>query len=60
VTRTEALKIAEDLVTKLAPATNARGYAEGVAPLSQRVDAILRLAEYLAPTAPSTPKDDDE
>ncbi|MFG3715782.1 hypothetical protein [Micromonospora sp. NPDC047730] len=47
LTRAEALKLAEETVTRLAPATNARGYADGTAKLAERMDAILRTADYL-------------
>ncbi|GAA2843757.1 hypothetical protein Acy02nite_68260 [Actinoplanes cyaneus] len=47
MTRAEALKNAEDTVGRLAPSTNARGYSDGVAPLSARTDAILSLARFL-------------
>lgn len=47
MSRAEALKLAEETVTRLAPATNARGYADGTAPLTDRVNAILRTAAYL-------------
>lgn len=49
MTRAEALKAAEDLITRLSPSTNARGYADGTASLSDRVTAILRVADFLAP-----------
>ncbi len=44
---TEALKLAEETVGRLAPATNARGYTDGTAPLRERADVILRLADFL-------------
>ncbi|MFI7069568.1 hypothetical protein [Micromonospora sediminicola] len=47
LTRAEALKLAEETVTRLAPATNARGYSDGTAPLDARMSAILRTARYL-------------
>ncbi|RLK22622.1 hypothetical protein DER29_0459 [Micromonospora sp. M71_S20] len=47
LSRAEALKLAEETVTRLAPATNARGYADGTASLTDRVAAILRTADYL-------------
>lgn len=43
----EALKAAEETVGRQAPATNARGYSDGVAPLRERMDAILRVADFL-------------
>ncbi|GAB1641746.1 hypothetical protein [Krasilnikovia sp. MM14-A1259] len=49
LSRTEALKAAEDAVSRLSPATNARGYADVAMPLAQRTDAILRLAGFLLP-----------
>jgi len=49
MTRAEALKIAEELVSRLAPTTNGRGYLEGTAKLGERVEAILRVADYLVP-----------
>ncbi|MEU4568682.1 hypothetical protein [Micromonospora sp. NPDC023956] len=49
--RAEALKLAEEMVTRLAPATNARGYADGVSPLKERVSAILQTADYLTKEA---------
>ncbi|MGZ0151893.1 hypothetical protein ACXJJ3_32885 [Kribbella sp. WER1] len=45
--RQDALKAAEELVTRLAPATNNRGYLEGTTPLNVRVAEILRVAEFL-------------
>ncbi|MFD6638309.1 hypothetical protein ACFWDN_21110 [Micromonospora chalcea] len=47
LTRAEALKLAEETVSRLAPATNGRGYSDGVAPLDARMNAILRTARYL-------------
>lgn len=55
MTRVEALKFAEDLVSRLAPTTNARGYsypADGVSPLDARVSAILCIAEFLIGDSP--------
>lgn len=47
MTRAEALNLAEETVTRLAPATNARGYLDGAAPLRERVASILEVAEFL-------------
>ncbi|BCJ41655.1 hypothetical protein GCM10010168_53470 [Actinoplanes ianthinogenes] len=47
VPRDEALKAAEEMITRLAPATNGRGYTDGTTPLRERLDAILRIADYL-------------
>lgn len=43
----DALKLAEETVTRIAPATNSRGYTDGAAPLAQRTEAIVRFAEFL-------------
>lgn len=43
----EALKAAEETVTRLAPAANTRGFPDGTAPLRERMDAILRIAAFL-------------
>lgn len=47
MTREEALKVAEETVDRLAPKTNARGYADGTAPLKERIAAILEIAAFL-------------
>jgi hypothetical protein len=60
VTREEAIKQADELVKRLDPVTNDRGYRrDGAAPLMERVDAILRVAGWLlAPDpAPAQPEE---
>ncbi|MFJ1754161.1 hypothetical protein [Kitasatospora sp. NPDC088134] len=50
MTRTEALALAEKTVTAMS--TNARGYQDQ--PFDARVSAVLRIANFLAPTTEST------
>lgn len=47
MTRAEALAVAIDHVNKLYPPVNARGYADGAAPLEARGALILQFAEFL-------------
>ncbi len=57
MTRTEALAVATETVNKLAPPTNARGYPDGAAPLRERGDLILRMAEFLCSAEPTVMTD---
>jgi len=45
--RASALKLAEELVNRIAPAVNTRGYGDTSVPLEKRIDSILRIAAFL-------------
>lgn len=47
ITRPEALALATAQIDDLAPRTNARGYADGTLPASERVTLILQTADWL-------------
>lgn len=61
MTRPEALKAAEELVTRLSPVRNERGYADGAEKaLSERVKAILHVADWLHAPFANDPTDPAE
>lgn len=47
MTRAEALALAIEHVQKIAPATNQRGFLDGVSPLTARGELILQFAAFL-------------
>lgn len=51
MTRDEALCKAIELVDKIAPSTNARGYTDGTAKLAERGQMILALAALMVTEA---------
>lgn len=44
--RPEALEAASKVVAELAPTTNARGYADGSLRPAERVELVLRVADW--------------
>lgn len=44
--RTEAIEAASKVVNDLAPMANSRGYADGTLRPAERVEAVLRVADW--------------
>jgi hypothetical protein len=47
MTRTEALEAATTFVDGIAPRTNSRGYSDGCLKPTERIDAVLLVADWL-------------
>lgn len=47
MTRADAFKAAEEIVDRIAPKTNARGYSDGCLTPAARITEILRVAAWL-------------